>query len=540
MDIKLKNWEGWHFHHLARRAKTFGLEYKIINTLEKAGWLLTKKGYIPKDSKSDLVNALTRIASIRDFEKNCDRLDCFICKRVVEEFFTGEYYDIPWKLSIELYRWQKEAKNIWWENGGKGMVKVVTGAGKTIFALSLISDLFNSEAYKDGGLKILIVVPTIVLLDQWLIDILDKLHIPKEKVGVFYGKEKDKIEDKDILLYVINSARNYLLKHYEKSLKGNDLFLIADECHRYGSKENSRIFEIPFSFTLGLSATPERYGDYGFENKLVPNLGKVIYTYTYSDALKDGIIPPYKIIRVKVNLSLKEQEQYAEITEKINKMGKFLLSKYPKLQVVPFFDFIRYLNLLYEKTKDDLIKNYIILLNKRKEIIHLSKSKLDALKWLFKEERLEKEKVLIFHERIEIAEQIYEFLNNKYNVGIYHSKMNIKDRLKNISNFKDNIINILIACRALDEGFDVPAAETGIIVAGTSSVRQWIQRIGRILRRCPSKEYSKVYVIFADIVEDDVFNKKDLADFEKEALSVELINLKRTPLFKRSNTRKDI
>ena len=97
--------------------------------------------------------------------------------------------------------------------------------------------------------------------------------------------------------------------------------------------------------------------------------------------------------------------------------------------------------------------------------------------------------------------------------------------MASISKFKDGNISILIACRALDEGFDVPAAETGIILAGTSSVRQWIQRMGRILRKSPLKEHSKIYVVFVDMIEQDIFTAKDLADFEKEAISIELIRL---------------
>jgi len=484
----INNWEGWYFHHLARRAGTFGLD-EIAHLLEKAGWELTKRENIPEEIIPDLEKALTRIASIKNFNKTCDRLDCEVCKRVVDEFFSGEFLDLPWKLSVELYRWQKEAKKLWWENGGKGIVKVVTGAGKTIFALSLISDLFNSEAYKDGGLRIIIIVPTTVLLDQWLIETMDKLHIPRKNIGVFYGKEKGNVEDKNILIYVINSARRHLKEHYERFFKyDDDLFLIADECHRYGSKENSRIFETPFSYTLGLSATPERYGDYGFEEKLVPNLGNVIYTYTYRDALRDGIIPSYKIIRLMVRLTPLEESAYKELTEKINKLTRVLISKYPELEKASHTNFVKQLNKLHEKTRDELITRYITLLNQRKSVIHLSKSKLYALKWLFNVERLGKEKVLIFHERIEVAEHIFKYLKEiGFAAGIYHSKMHAKERLASISEFKDGKINILIACRALDEGFDVPAAEAGIIVAGTSSVRQWIQRTGRILRKSPSK-----------------------------------------------------
>ena len=523
--MKLDEWEDWYFHHLARRARTFGLD-EVAHLLEKAGWELTKRKNIPEEIILDLEKALTKIASIKNFDKTCDRLDCEVCRKVVDEFFSGEFLDLPWKLSVELYRWQKEAKKAWWENNGKGIIKVVTGAGKTIFALSLISDLFNSEAYKDGGLRVIIIVPTTVLLDQWLIETMDKLHIPRRNIGVFYGKEKENVEDKNIVIYVINSARKHLKDHHERFFKHDDLFLIADECHRYGSKENSKIFETPFSYTLGLSATPERYGDYGFEEKLVPNLGNVIYTYSYSDALKDGIIPPYKIIRLMVHLTPSEKYIYQELSEKIIKLTKVLTSKYPELKKVSFADFIKRLNKLHEKTKDELIKKYIVFLNQRKSVIHTSKSKLYAIKWLFNEEIHGKEKVLIFHERIEIAEFIFKYLKEmSFAAGIYHSKMPVKERLASISAFKDGKINILIACKALDEGFDVPAAETGIIVAGTSSVRQWIQRMGRILRKSPSKEYSKIYIVFVDMVEQDVFTQKDLRDFEKEAIGIELISL---------------
>lgn len=447
---------------------------------------------------------------------------------MVDEFFSGEVIDSPWKLSVELFRWQKEAKKLWWQNGCKGIVKVVTGAGKTIFALSLISDLFNSEAYREGGLKVVIIVPTTVLLDQWLIEVMDKLHIPRENIGVFYGKEKEDLENKDILIYVINSARIHLKEHYERFLKHYDLFLIADECHRYGSKENSKIFEIPYSYTLGLSATPERHGDFGFEEKLIPNLGNVIYTYTYSDALRDGIIPPYKIIRLIVNLTEYEKNLYDRLSKDIKRIIKTLLVKYPDLSLGKYKGdkFMKSLNRLYETSGDNLIAKLVALLNQRKSIIHTSESKLHALRWLFSEEISAKEKVIVFHERIDIAEQIFNFLKERgFSVGIYHSKMHMSDRLVTISKFKDGSVNILVTCRALDEGFNVPAAETGIIVAGTSSVRQWIQRMGRILRKSMYKEFSKVYVVFAVEVEQDIFTVADLEEFEREAISVESVTL---------------
>jgi superfamily II DNA or RNA helicase len=139
---------------------------------------------------------------------------------------------------------------------------------------------------------------------------------------------------------------------------------------------------------------------------------------------------------------------------------------------------------------------------------------------------LKNNRILLFHERIEFADKIFCFLKEKgFNVGIYHTDLPLNERIKNIADYRSGKNNIIVSCRALDEGFDVPESEIGIIVAGTSSVRQWIQRMGRILRKTPDKEYSRIFVIFVNIVERDVFRETELREFEKEALSVELINL---------------
>ena len=521
----MKDWEAWHLHHLARRAKTFGIEEPLAEAFERVGWMLTKDQPIPESMNNQLEKALQRLGSIKNFSKTCEKPNCRICYRVVQECSKPQQTR-PWKLNIELYRWQKEGKQKWLENNGRGIIKVVTGAGKTILALAAISDLYNSEAYKNNGLRTIIITPTMVLLDQWLFNLLDKLSISRDEIAVYYGKEKDSVQDRKIIIYVINSARAYLIKHIQTHFAKDDTFLIADECHRYGSKENSQIFNISYSYALGLSATPERYGDMGFEEKIQPSLGKIIYNYSYADALKDGIIPPYKLIRLKVKLSEQERLQYEELTEKISKLIRILISKYPELESYDQTEFIKKLGRLYEKTRDQIIPRYTSLLNRRKAIIHTSKSKLNALKWLINNENLKNNRILLFHERIEIANIIFNFLKEKgFEAGVYHTHIPINERIENISDYRKGKTKILVSCRALDEGFDVPESEVGIIVAGTSSVRQWIQRMGRILRKTPGKEYSTIYVVFADLVEKDIFQETELREFEREALSVELINL---------------
>jgi len=339
-----QKWESWHLHHLARRAKIFGIEKRFIDVLEKSGWFLTKSNDIPPNLKPVLEKAFKRLAEIKDFDKSCDIKNCPVCKKVTHYYSSGFNLRKSYTLQIEIYRWQKEAKQCWWNNNGKGIVKVVTGAGKTIFALSLISDLYNSVSYQDNGLTIIIIVPTSTLLDQWFVNLVEMLGVPENEIGVYYGQKKNSLSEKRFVLYVVNSARDHIGEHYQNFYKKSDIFLIADECHRYGSRENAKIFQLNYSYTLGLSATPERYGDTGFEKKIVPNLGKIIFSYSYNDALYDGVIPPYKLTIIKVNLTENEYHQYDDYSGQISKTINILLSRYPRLKGVKSDNFIKELN----------------------------------------------------------------------------------------------------------------------------------------------------------------------------------------------------
>ena len=94
-----------------------------------------------------------------------------------------------------------------------------------------------------------------------------------------------------------------------------------------------------------------------------------------------------------------------------------------------------------------MITRYTSLLIRRKGLIHMSKSKLEALKWLISNEDLKNERVLIFHERIEEAEKIYRYLKEQeFKVGIYHTSMPLYQRLENISGYrKETLISSFVS-----------------------------------------------------------------------------------------------
>src|SRR3990170_3024930 len=51
----------------------------------------------------------------------------------------------------------------------------------------------------------------------------------------------------------------------------------------------------------------------------------------------------------------------------------------------------------------------------------------------------------------------------------------------------------LVAMKCLDEGVDVPPARTAILMASSGNPREYIQRIGRIIRRYPGKCEATIY-----------------------------------------------
>ena len=161
-----------------------------------------------------------------------------------------------WKMlnEITLHPWQKQAVESWFKEK-RGTIKVVTGAGKTILALAIIEKLQKQE--KD--LHVAIIVPTVVLLNQWYEEIKEKSNLPENAIGFLGAGYDDNFNDnqKRIIICVLKSAAKKLPNIVEEKL-GSKLLLVVDECHHAGASEMRRVFKVNRKYELGLSATPER------------------------------------------------------------------------------------------------------------------------------------------------------------------------------------------------------------------------------------------------------------------------------------------
>ena len=336
------------------------------------------------------------------------------------------------------------------------------------------------EETKNG--QALIIVPTISLLDQWWITLQEEIGVSPDDIGLLNGQETCE-GDEPIIISVINSARSFT-KEFSKD---RSLFLIVDECHRAGSPANAKALLGEFEATLGLSATPEREYDDGFEAYIAPRLGPIIHKYTYVDASRDGVISPFSLTNVRVDLLPYEEEKYRKYSRLIARA-------------------------LHAGTADDTEEKLKRLLQLRAAVSANATRRIPVAAKLV--ELHKGERAVVFHERIEAANHILSILKaRKHRATIYHAKIGPAARRDNLRLFRKGLFDVLVCCRALDEGINVPEASVAVVASSTASHRQRIQRLGRMLRIAQGKETASVYTIFATAEERKRLEQEE-ADLE--------------------------
>lgn len=470
----------------------------------------TVKAYIPgREHRSEALNTLKETEEIRKKITSTKEKE----EKVLEES--------KWKLVDDLWNWQDNFHELWMEKK-RGIAKVVTGAGKTHLAMAIIESLKT----KHDDLHVTIIVPTIVLQNQWYDNLVEKLQISSEEIGKRGGGHKDTFENNKVLISVINSAiKNNFIKKETKDIK-NNLFIV-DECHRAGAPDFRDVFKANRKWELGLSATPERERDNAFENVLVEELGEIIGSYTYKDALKDGIIPRFNIYNYAVMLSNEEKRKYEKLTREIRNIVKRLKMKYPFLEKSDM-NFEAALHSLKDSNPDDRdLYSYFQKTKKRKEeIVYPAKNRIKLVKDLIKgairrrdyetpfeeDSKLnltEDDRVMLFHESIDEVNSLFMELDSPF-VSIYHSEFpNSLNRI-GLELYKSGSTNILLSVKALIEGVDVPKTNIGIIMASSSSITQRVQSLGRVLRKTEAKDETKMIIPYVkDTTDESIYYKKD-------------------------------
>jgi superfamily II DNA or RNA helicase len=372
-------------------------------------------------------------------------------------------------------RWQLDALERW-SVTNRGVISVVTGAGKTAFALMA----FEQVRARSPGVRLVVVVPTLALLDQWVIALMADLGVHPNDIATYSGESKPRAP-RLANVVVLNSARSVAPRIASVA----QCLFVVDECHRAGSPENAKALQVNASYRLGMSATPVRDFDDGFEQWVEPSLGPIVYEYGYAQALADGVIAPLSFHNFQFSLTETEEEHYDDLSKKIARRWAQVGSPH----------------------EDDVLKR---LLFRRASISIESGRRIVAC--IAVTERYDG-RGIIFHERIAAAEKIASTLSRRgERVALYHSHLGPTIRRRNLELFRFGQVSKLVTCRALDEGLNVPDAEVAIIGASTRSTRQRIQRLGRVVRPSPQKKTALVCTLFA-------------TQSEREALLAEQLNL---------------
>ena len=95
----------------------------------------------------------------------------------------------------------------------------------------------------------------------------------------------------------------------------------------------------------------------------------------------------------------------------------------------------------------------------------------------------------------------FSFNKKGFKSGIYNTDLNDEERQENLEAFKSGKLNVLVSCTALDEGFDMPEADGAMILSASSSKRQRIQRMGRVLRITANKENALIVTVYSSKTE---------------------------------------
>ncbi len=355
-----------------------------------------------------------------------------------------------------------QAVEAWEAAGRRGIVSVVTGAGKTLFAEMCMAAYRNSQP---GGL-IFVLVPTLALLDQWYVSLSEDMGLGESDIGTFSGEGHAR-GWRDVNLVVLNTSR---VLH--QRIPAERSMLVVDECHRAATPENSKALSARYAATLGMSATPERDYDAGMEELLVPSLGPLVYTYDYNAAAADGVVAPFDLVNIGVDMSVRELSEYERLTKKIAVQLRRL------------------------HAGEDVEPAVRRLLQQRAAVAAQASMRIPVTIRLIEDNR--GARTLVFHERIPAANQIYEALRRRgVSATIYHSRIDGVVRRDNLRLFRRGAFEVLVTCRALDEGVNVPETRVAVIASSTASTRQRIQRLGRVLRPAPGKASATVYTIYA-------------------------------------------
>ncbi len=370
------------------------------------------------------------------------------------------------RAAREPRAYQREAVAAWTAAGGRGAVVLPTGAGKTFVAELCIAAV---------GRPALIVAPTLDLVAQWHTRLSAAFGVD---VGLIGGGEH-RLGPLTVSTY--DSAALHLGRY------GDRFGLIVwDEAHHLpapAALAAARGCLAPYQ--LGLTATWERPD--GREALLDELLGGVVYRRGIPE-LAGEFLAPYDSVQLRVTLGPDERERYTRARATFR---DFCASHGVRLGGPQGWGaFLRAAARSAEgRAAHRAYREY-------RGIAHGTEQKLDLLCGILASEK--GRRALIFaHDNATAYRVSRELL-----VPCITHRTDVKERQALLAAFSDGSLPVLATSQVLNEGVDLPEAEVAIVLSGTGTVREHVQRLGRVLRPGHGKRAVLYELVAADTTEE--------------------------------------
>ncbi|MFW5847833.1 MAG: DEAD/DEAH box helicase [bacterium] len=383
---------------------------------------------------------------------------------------------------VQLRKWQEEGL-IYFRKHNHCLFQVVTGAGKTFFAIQCIKEILE----KDKDSYILIIVPKNVILERGWYTELYQAGIPLKDIGVYYGDIKEVCR---VTITNMQSVERLPLIMFNT--------LVADEVHNFATDRMLKILDQDFEYKIGLSATLKRLDKQHYELYKIFNYN--IFTYDPKEALDDGVLNKFYFTDIGVTLDWESMDIYNKLTEDINLIIR-LGGSFGKIM----------------RSNTGLKFKLLSKMNDRKQLVNNYPEKFNVCLQIC--EKHKNDKMIIFNQYNTQTNKLYwHLVGEGFNVRIMHSGLQKHKREQILTDFKLDKFNILLTTKVLDEGYNLPKLEAAIILASDSTEKQTIQRLGRVLRK--KDTHSHLYLVYCKSTIEESQSKDKLKLFGPLAESI--------------------
>ncbi|MDE6552928.1 MAG: DEAD/DEAH box helicase family protein [Muribaculaceae bacterium] len=402
---------------------------------------------------------------------------------------------------ITLFGYQAEALNLWKGNTYRLLFEMATGTGKTRTAVAGIARVLATSK----KVVVIISTPQNTLSKQWKENEIEMLNVIFDRSEIIDGTRRfwDK-KLSDLLLENAAGFSNHVVIYtthatsssfkftsiIEKELSKESVTLfVGDEVHWLGAKGLRRALLPRYDFRIGLSATPTRWFDNEGSVLIEKYFGNKKFVFSIHDALTEfnpltgkHFLVNYYYYVSKVELNVDETIEYKKITQQ-------LLSLKNKAELFP-----------------EVADRYERLLEQRANIIKNADAKYEALGKIIddlnRKGRIENVIIFVSPQQINKVTEIlikkdviFHKLTESQGTRPEKKYKGLSEREFIISKFKTGEYQTLIAIKCLDEGIDIPTANTGILMSSSTNPREYVQRIGRIIRQSEGKNFAYLYDI---------------------------------------------